>query len=84
MPTSGTLAQWRLPQQFQRINIDQRGNPLERLQGQVALAPFQAAHIGAVDANEVCKGFLAETACLPVSPKIPANGALQITFHVTD
>jgi hypothetical protein len=73
-----------LPQQFHRINIDQRSNPLQRLQREVALAALQTTHVCAVDANEVSEGFLTETACLPISPKIPANGALQITFHVTD
>ena len=40
--------------------------PLQALERQVSLAAFQAAHVGAVDAELVGEGFLAEAAGLPV------------------
>ncbi len=46
-------------QQLERIDVDPAGDPLDRLQGQVALAALDTAHVGAVDADKIGEGFLA-------------------------
>jgi len=50
-----------VPQQLQRIDLNKLGDLLQRAKGEVALAAFQAAHIGAVDTDDVSKGLLTET-----------------------
>ena len=67
--------------QVTRIDCDRRGQALERAQRQVALTAFQAAHVGAMDANEVRESFLTQTALLTVPPEIPADSPLQIALH---
>lgn len=67
-------------QQFQWIDVDQTGDALQASQRQVALPAFQAAHVGAVDTDDIGES-LGETECLPVSAQVPANGTLQVTFH---
>jgi hypothetical protein len=64
-----------------RIHVDAPGDPLDRLQGQVALATLQAAHVGAVDADDLGESLLRQTASLAVRAQVAADGALEIPFH---
>ena len=52
---------------------------LQALEGEVAFTAFHAAHVGAVDAKNVCEGFLAQTSLQPVGTQIPAHRLLEIT-----
>jgi hypothetical protein len=67
---------FRGPKQFQWIEFDPPGNPLEAAQREVALTSFDPAHVRPVYAHDLRKGFLAEIMRLPVSPEISAKGPL--------
>ena len=45
---SGRVVTWCL-EQHERVQVDPLGDALQALEGQVALAPLNAAHVGAVD-----------------------------------
>ena len=52
---------------------------LQALEGQVAFAAFHTAHVGAVDAKDICEGFLAHASLQPVGTQVPAHRLLEIT-----
>lgn len=68
----------------ERVETDPVGDALEALERQVAFAPFKPAHVGAVNADDMGEGFLAETACFAVGAQVVAYGLLQIAFHPTE
>src|SRR5439155_19159660 len=59
-------------QQPQRLDAEPLGQPLDRLQGQVALASLHRSQVGAVIAQVIGEGFLAEPPLLPAAAQIPA------------
>jgi hypothetical protein len=71
-------------QQDQRVDADLVGDAFQALERQVALAAFNATHVGAVDAELVGEGFLGDTALLAVGSEVPADGLLEFAFHVAD
>ena len=52
---------------------------LQALEGEVAFTALHAAHVGAVDAKNVCEGFLAQASLQPVGTQVPAHRPLEIT-----
>lgn len=44
-------------------------------------APFDAAHVGAMEPEEVGEGLLADASGLPVGPDALADPALEVAFH---
>ena len=52
---------------------------LQALEGEVAFAALHSAHVGAVDAKNVCEGFLAQASLQPVGTQVPAHRLLEIT-----
>lgn len=68
-------------QQRQRVDVRLVSDPLQALEGQVAFATLHAAQVGAVDAEQVGEGFLAETASVAVASEVLADGALEVAFH---
>lgn len=68
-------------QQIEGINADLVGDALQALEGEVAFATFDAAHVGAVVTEDVGEGFLAEATGLAVGPEVAAQGALQVSLH---
>ena len=68
-------------QQLQRVHADPFGQALHRPQCQIAFAPFHAAHVGAVHAEEIGERFLTKPAGFAVPPQVPAHGALQVALH---
>ncbi len=68
-------------QEIERIDLDARGDPLHGLQRQVPLAAFNPAHVGAVDAEDVGEGFLAEATLFAVAAEVATQRLLQVAFH---
>lgn len=68
-------------QQLQRLYPDCLRKPFDRPERQVALAPFQTAEVGAVDAEDVGEGLLGQATVVPVATEGLADGPLQIAFH---
>ncbi len=68
------------PQELQRVQVDPSGEPLDALERQVALPALDAAHVRAVDTEDIGEGLLAEAAGLPVGPQVQADDALQVSF----
>lgn len=68
-------------QQLQRVEVKATGDALQALEGQIALAPLDATHVGAVNTEHVGERLLAEAVGLPVGPQIAAHRALKIAFH---
>lgn len=68
-------------QQLHRVELDAAGDALQGLEGQVALAPLDAAHVGPVNPEHVGERLLAEATRLPVGPQIAADRALKVAFH---
>ena len=52
---------------------------LQALEGEVAFTALHSAHVGAVDAKNVCEGFLAQASLQPVGTQVPAHRLLEIT-----
>jgi hypothetical protein len=63
-------------EQRQRVEIESAGDALQALEGQVALASLNAAHVGAVDAENISKRLLAESFGFAVGPQIAAHRSL--------
>ena len=57
------------------------GDPLHRLQGEVALPSLQPADVGAVHAEDFGEPLLRIAPLLAVSPEVPAQRPLQLAFH---
>ena len=68
-------------QQLEGVDVDEFGDAFQRPERQVALTALQAAHVGAVDANEVGEGLLRQAELPPVEPEVAADSPLEITFH---
>ena len=90
LPTSGDVrgADWKrarcahaglLPQQPERLHPNLLCHLLQALEGEVAFTAFDSAHVGAVDAKDVCEGFLAQASLQPVGTQVPAHRLLEIT-----
>ena len=69
-------------QQLQRVDPDHGGDVLDGLQGEVALTTLQAAHVRAMDADQVSKGLLGETMGLSIAAQATPDGPLEVPFHV--
>ena len=50
---------------------------LQALEGEVAFAAFDTAHVGAVDTKDFCEGFLAQASLQPVGAQVPAHRLLR-------
>jgi len=53
-------------QEHQGIDVDPAGDAFKALEGQIALAALDCAHVGSVEAQDVGKRLLAESARFPV------------------
>jgi hypothetical protein len=63
-------------EQRQRVEIESAGDALQALERQVALATLDAAHVGAVDTENVGKRLLAEALAFSMGAQVAANGSL--------
>lgn len=54
---------------------------LKRLERQVPLPTFDAAHVRTMHAHDVGERLLAEAALLPDTSKVPSEGSLQVAIH---
>ena len=81
-----TAGQYRrcLPEEVERANAETVGDPLYRLEGEVALASFEAAHIRAVYAQNSREGLLRQTTLGSESAQVAADGTLQVALHASD
>lgn len=70
-----------LLEQIERVDADTRCEPLKRSKRHVALAAFEPAEIGAVDAEMMSEFFLRETALLTMGAQVASDAALQVAFH---
>ena len=68
-----------LPQEPQSLHPNLLRHPFQALEGEVAFTSFDTAHVGAVDAKNVCEGFLAQASLQPVGTQVPAHRLLEIT-----
>lgn len=68
-------------EKIERIDPEPVSDPLQRFQCQISLSTLKAAHVRAVDVDDLSEGFLAETAILPISLQILADGLLQVALH---
>ena len=68
-----------LLQERQRLHPNLLCHLLQALEGEVAFAALHSAHVGAVDAKNVCEGFLAQASLQPVGTQVPAHRLLEIT-----
>ena len=68
-----------LLQERQRLHPDLLGHLLQALEGEVAFTSFDSTHVGAMDAKNVCEGFLAQASLQPVGTQVPAHRLLEIT-----
>jgi hypothetical protein len=71
-----------LPQQIECWNPNSCGESLDGPQCQVPFAALDTAHVRAVDAQELRKGFLTEPLLLAEGSQVPAECRLQVTFHL--
>ena len=78
---SRAWSRFSVQQQTDRIDAEAVGNAFERFEGQVALAPFDAAHVGAVHLEKFCEVFLAESTGLPMGAQIASHRLLQHALH---
>lgn len=69
-------------QKSTRVDPDHRCQPLHRTEGQIALSPLDATHVGAVNSDKVGEVFLAESALFAVAAEVATKGLLQVAFHV--
>jgi hypothetical protein len=69
-------------QQHRRIHPQVRRDPLDRLQGEVALATLDRARERAMEAEHLGgERLLTQTARLTMAPQVASNGPLQVAFH---
>ena len=68
-----------LLRQLPRLHPNLLGHLLQALEREVAFAALYPTHVGAVDAKDVCEGFLAQASLQPVGTQIPAHRLLEIT-----
>jgi hypothetical protein len=69
-------------QEHERIGVYSAGDALHALECQVALASLDAAHVGAVEAQDIGERLLAEATGLSKCSQVAAHRPLQIAFHV--
>ena len=67
-----------LLQERQSLHSNLLRHLLQALEGEVAFASFDTAHVGAVDTKNVCEGFLAQASLQPVGTQVPAHRLLEI------
>ena len=68
-----------LLQERQRLHPNLLRHLLQALEGEVAFAALDTAHVGTVDTKLVCEGFLAQASLQPVGTQVPAHRLLEIT-----
>lgn len=77
--TQGARRQHLRRQQVEWIKADCFGVAFDGCQGEVALAAFDAADVGAVHADQLGESFLGEPFGLAVGAEILADDALQVS-----
>lgn len=80
--SSGVGRRSPVSQQFQHRHADLLCDALDGLQGEVAFATFDAAHVRPMEADDVGEGFLAQATLPPVGGQVAAERRLQLTFHL--
>ena len=68
-----------LPQERHSLHPNLLGHLLQALEGEVAFTALHSAHVSAVDAKDVCEGFLAQASLHAVGTQVPAHRLLEIT-----
>lgn len=80
-PASAGTASARWLQKLKRVDLERGSQPLDRLEREVPLTPLEATHIGAMNANQVSKRFLAQSASLAAGAQIASHSPLKLAFH---
>jgi hypothetical protein len=73
-----------LAEEVERADAEAVGDPLYRLEGEVALASFESAHVRAVYVQDSREGLLRQTTLDPESTQVAADGTLQVALHASD
>ena len=73
-----------VPEEDERVGVEALAEALDRAQGEVALAPLDAADEGAVDGEGVGERFLGEAALLAEQAQVAPEPLLQVAFHGRD
>jgi hypothetical protein len=73
-----------LLEELEWVELEALGDSFEGAEGEVAFPAFEAAHVGAVDAELFGEGFLGEASFLSVAAEVGADGALEVALHVAD
>ncbi len=63
------------------MNAEHVGDPLDRPEREVSLAPLQVADVVGMETQQVPEGLLRFTAKLAVAPEVSADHSLQFAFH---
>lgn len=71
-----------MSEEFQRIKVQSRRDSLYRPQRQISLSPLDAAHVGAMNANQLGQLLLAQPTDPPIRLQVPSDSALQVAFHL--
>jgi hypothetical protein len=74
------LAAVRMFQEVERVDVKLGGQLFDALEGQIAFAALQSACVGAVEAEHVGEGLLAQTTRLTDSAQILSHDPLKLAF----
>lgn len=64
------------PQQRERVDVDPAGDALDALQGEVAFAALNRAHVGAMYTYDISEGLLTESQAVAVGAQVAPEDAL--------
>lgn len=68
-------------EEVERVEFEFGCDSFHGFECEVAFAAFEAAHVGAVYAEDVGEGFLGQAAFEAVVAKVSAECSLEVSFH---
>src|SRR4051812_24650784 len=68
-------------EELERAELEPGRDALEGAEGEVAFAAFEAAHVGAVDAELLGERFLREATLFAAVAEVAADCLLQVALH---
>src|ERR1700761_6656982 len=80
-PCRASAARDRALEQEERLDLQFRRDPLDRAQGQVALAALDPGPVGAVEAEAFGERLLAQLFRFPKSAEVLAQRGLKFALH---
>lgn len=72
-----------LGEEVQRVYVEHIRDAFHGLEGEIALAALQAAHVRTMHAEHLGERLLTEPAAIPDRTQIAAQDSLQVAFHST-